>query len=68
MADNQKLRNTDPSTYAGKEIFEIRPVILGGSPTDPSNKVVLDRHDHIKAVVYWNRIIRDLRQANMKQS
>lgn len=47
---------------AGKEIFEIQPVILGGSPTDPENKIVLNREDHIKAVNYWNRIICDLRK------
>jgi hypothetical protein len=46
---------------AGKEIFEIKPVILGGNPTDPGNKVVLDRQEHIKAVVHWNRVVRDLR-------
>lgn len=51
----------DRKTHAGKEIFEIQPVILGGSPTDPSNKTVLTREQHIKAVVYWNREIRRLR-------
>jgi hypothetical protein len=46
---------------AGKEIFEIKPVILGGDPEDPANKVALTRSQHIEAVRYWNRIIRDLR-------
>jgi hypothetical protein len=45
----------------GKEIFEITPVILGGSPTDPANKTVLTRADHIKAVIYWNEAIKKLR-------
>jgi hypothetical protein len=49
-------------TCAGKEVFEIKPVILGGNPTDPANKTVLDREEHIKAVRYWNKIIRDLRR------
>lgn len=44
------------------EIFEIQPIILGGSPTDPDNKVVLTRKQHIKAVNHWNRIIWELRQ------
>lgn len=48
--------------YKGKEIFEIKPVILGGSPTDPANKTLLSREDHIKAVNYWNKVIRDLRK------
>jgi hypothetical protein len=46
----------------GKEIFEITPVILGGSPTDPENKAVLSRAEHIEAVNYWNKIISDLRK------
>jgi hypothetical protein len=45
----------------GKEIFQIKPVILGGSPTDPANLAVLTRQEHIEAVTYWNRIIADLR-------
>jgi hypothetical protein len=50
------------SQYAGKEIFEIKPVILGGNPTDPANKVVLTRDEHIEAVRYWNRIIGKLKK------
>jgi len=46
----------------GMEIFEIKPIILGGSPTDPANKMVLNREDHIKAVVYWNKIVEQLRE------
>jgi len=58
---NSSISTADRKTHAGKEIFEIQPVILGGSPTDPSNKTVLTREQHIKAVVYWNRQIRRLR-------
>lgn len=28
-------RRLKRKTFAGKEIYEIKPVILGGSPTDP---------------------------------
>jgi hypothetical protein len=35
---------------------------VGGSPTDPANKTVLTRQQHIEAVRYWNRIIGDLRK------
>jgi hypothetical protein len=58
----QTRRREASAEYAGKEIFEIKPVILGGSPTDPANKTVLDRASHIKAVRYWNRVIRQLRE------
>lgn len=58
-----RIRNKKNYThYMGKEIFEIKPVILGGSPTDPANKTFLSRKEHIEAVIYWNKIIRDLRK------
>lgn len=55
------MNRRDRQKLAWKEIFEITPVILGGSPTDPANKTVLNRSQHIEAVRYWNRIISDLR-------
>lgn len=51
---------------AGKEIFEIKPVILGGSPIDPANKTALTREQHIRAVRYWNKIIADFRATGSK--
>lgn len=51
----------DRCKLAGMEIFEITPVVLGGSPTDPANKAVINRQQHIEAVRYWNKVIRDLR-------
>jgi hypothetical protein len=47
-----------------EEIFEIKPVILGGSPTDPANKIVLTREQHIQAVRYWTRIVRQIRRGD----
>ncbi len=55
-------RKVESSPFAGKEIFEIKPVILGGSPTDSANKVTLTREEHIEAVHYWNKLIRDLKK------
>jgi len=51
----------------GKEIFETHPVILGGSPTDAANKIVLTRQEHIEAVRYWNRIIKEFRNKHSSQ-
>jgi hypothetical protein len=36
--------------------------ILGGSPTDPANKVMLTREEHIEAVVFWNKIVKNARK------
>ena len=62
MKDPNRQRLPDAPGSQGKEIFEIKPVILGGSPTDPANKTILDREDHVKAVTFWNRIIAGLRK------
>jgi len=60
----KNLREADRdggSRPLGMELFEIKPVLVGGSATDPQNKTWLTRQQHIEAVRYWNRIIRDLR-------
>jgi hypothetical protein len=62
MAEAFQQRTLNSTNCRGKEVFEIQPVILGGSPTDPANKVLLSREEHIKAVVYWNRVIKELRE------
>lgn len=62
MARYTEARRRDRERLAGKEIFEIKPVMLGGSPTDPANKTALTRQQHIEAVRYWNKIIGDLRK------
>lgn len=60
MSDIQQTRKSEPSKYAHKEIFEITPVKFGGSPTDPLNKTILNRSEHIQAVNYWNKILKTL--------
>ncbi len=55
------IRRVRVQDCVGKEIFEIQPVILGGNPTDPANKAILTRQEHIEAVRYWNKVVRGLR-------
>jgi len=38
-----------------KEIHEITPVVFGGDPVDPSNKVALSFDEYAEYVVWWNR-------------
>jgi hypothetical protein len=59
MGDRSAYRKPRADKRAGKEIFEVLPVILGGSPIDPQNKALLSRQQHVEAVRYWNRVIRD---------
>ena len=60
------FRSNNRAQTAGKEVFEVHPVILGGDPVDPKNKTLLTREQHIQAVVYWNSEIKRMR-AEQKQ-
>lgn len=57
MADTTRY-----SRPKGMELFEIKPILLGGDPVSPENKVWLTRQQHFEAVRYWNRIIREPRR------
>lgn len=57
---NRSIRAGDPETYAGTNIHEIQPVKLGGNPTDPANKVLLDPSLHWRATAWWNAFLRNM--------
>lgn len=61
MPSNPVLRAQEPKRFRGMEIFEIKPIILGGDPFDLKNKAFLSRKEHIEAVRYWNRVIHEMR-------
>lgn len=49
--------------HFGMELFEVKPIILGGDPIDPANKMWVTRQQHFELVRYWNKIIADLRSS-----
>jgi hypothetical protein len=57
MSDRSHMR-----PKRGMELVEIKPIIVGGDPTDPKNKTWVTRQQHFELVRFWNRIIRDLRK------
>ncbi|QDU90911.1 hypothetical protein Pla175_43240 [Pirellulimonas nuda] len=67
MPSYSDIRRSDPRTR-GMEVFEITPIIVGGDPTDPKNKTLLTREQHIEAVRYWNGVIADLRKRQGKRN
>jgi len=43
------------------DVHEISPVKFNGSPTDPANKIILDRNLHRQQVTpWWNQLQRDI--------
>lgn len=45
----------------GMEIHEVTPIVFGGSPTDPKNKVLVPTQAHAELAMFWNRLFRRLR-------
>jgi cell wall assembly regulator SMI1 len=62
MDRSSKLGRKSEPTLRGREIFEIKPVLLGGNPTDLENKTILTRDQHMEVVRYWNKVVSDLRR------
>ncbi|UPG88324.1 hypothetical protein L2Y96_12925 [Luteibacter aegosomaticola] len=54
---------TDP-LRKDRELFFIKPIMLGGDAEDPANRVWLTREEHVAAVRYWNGVIESLRGAS----
>ncbi len=51
----------DPDAI-GKELHEVHPIALGGSPTDPANKVLVPVAKHAELVTFWNNAFKAIRQ------
>jgi hypothetical protein len=45
-----------------EEIVEVVPVILGGDPVAPENKMLLSRREHVDYVRYWNAAILQIKK------
>jgi len=61
MPDFANFERSERGDLKGMEIFEITPIVLGGDPTDPENKTVLTRRQHIDACRYWNKVVKEMR-------
>jgi hypothetical protein len=48
----------------GHVIHEIKPVIVGGSPTDPANKILMPLVDYLPLTAWWNDRIKEMRAAS----
>jgi hypothetical protein len=43
----------------GMELHDKHPICLGGSPTDPANKVLVPIAQHAELCRFWNKVYRD---------
>ena len=51
---------SNPAT-AAMEVHDKHPIALGGSPTDPENKVLVPPLNHAEICAYWHRVYRHIR-------
>ncbi|MER9653193.1 hypothetical protein NKJ26_06715 [Mesorhizobium sp. M0152] len=45
------------TSRAGMQLAELKPVLLGGDPVDPANRVWLTRGQHFEYVRFWNEVV-----------
>jgi len=58
---NASIRKNEDLVGQSVDIHEIQPVKFGGSPTDPANKIILDRSIHRQQVTpWWNQLQKDI--------
>lgn len=52
----------------GMELFEVKPIAVGGDPVSLENKTWLTRQEHFEAVRFWNRTIEIQRKAALEKA
>jgi hypothetical protein len=62
-----KVQDTD-SRSKGMELFEVKPIAVGGDPVSLENKIWLTRQEHFEAVRFWNRTIEIQRRAALEKA
>ena len=56
------VRATGPdSRTGGLEVHEPHPVVLGGDPSDPKNKLLLEPITHAQPARFFNKIFKQVR-------
>ncbi|PID44178.1 MAG: hypothetical protein CSB47_11605 [Proteobacteria bacterium] len=58
---NRKIRRDNNLVGQQVDVHEVLPVKFGGSPTDPANKIIIDRSLHRQKVTpWWNQLQKDV--------
>ena len=56
------------SRSKGMELFEVKPIAVGGDPVSLKNKIWLTRQQHFEVVRFWNRTIEIQRKAALEKA
>jgi hypothetical protein len=52
----------------GKEVLEKHPIVLGGDPKDPANKVLVPANKYPEICTFWNKVVRHVRNKSKNPS
>ena len=64
LAEQAPLTGSQPSldpAKLGRIVYEITPIIFGGSPTDPANRALVPLRDYVRLVAWWNERVDNAR-------
>lgn len=53
----ERIDHRPPTWLRGKVLHEKHPIVMGGSPSDPANRVLVPRDQHPELTVYWSRVV-----------
>jgi SMI1 / KNR4 family (SUKH-1) len=64
MAGSGKSEIGGVPRWLGKSIYEVQPILFGGSPTEESNKALVSIREHLGMARWWNARLGELRDAD----
>ncbi|TPM45402.1 hypothetical protein FJ951_16260 [Mesorhizobium sp. B2-2-3] len=56
------------SRSKGMELFDVKPIAVGGDPVSLEDKIWLTRQEHFEAVRFWNRTIEIQRKTALEKA
>ena len=71
LVEHNPLSGSQPSldpAKVGLLVHDVTPIILGGHPTDPSNKALVPLRDYVRLVAWWNERVEAAREASLSES
>jgi hypothetical protein len=66
-ADGRTVYQINEEAF-GKEVHDKHPIVLGGDPSDPANKLLVPADKHPEICTFWNKVVRQVRNETRTKS
>jgi hypothetical protein len=63
--ESEPASHTPPEWLRGKIIHEKHPIVLGGSPDDPENRILVPEQEHPRLTLHFARILHSVRAQSL---